>query len=61
MIIIDAIFAALVVKFFGEQGIMILGVMIGIAVLRTCYKAERHFNFVEQLIYFLGEEEKEEI
>lgn len=62
MLILDAIFAALIVKFFGDQGVLTLFVMLGVAMLRVCYKAEKHFRFIEQLIYFLGEdEEKEEV
>lgn len=60
MIILDAILAGLVIKFFGEQGVMVVICMAAIALMRIGIRAERHFNLCENVIYFLSEEDDDE-
>lgn len=60
MIILDAIVAGLIIKFFGEQGLMIAICTCAVAFMRIGMRAERHFDLCENVIHFLSEEDEEQ-
>lgn len=60
MIIFDAIVAGLIIKFFGEQGLMIVICTCAVALMRIGMRAEKHFDLCEYIIHFLSEEDEEQ-
>lgn len=61
MIILDALFACLILHFFGKDSLYCLGLTCMVLFIRVGLKAVRHFDMCEQIVYYLGQEAEEEV
>lgn len=61
MILLDALVAGLVFKFFGVNGLYCLAITALITCLRLSYKTSRFYDTFEAVLYFMCEEEEEEV
>lgn len=57
MLILDAIAACIIIKFFDDKAILILGVMLALSLLRLCYSSDKIFNYFHNITDWIDQEE----